>query len=82
MTKVFYEFNGDQLTARFSGTGVEDESGAHVEDIKLEELSILGHTVMLETLPEALQASILALPYENDAEFDEEDSSDADDLDD
>ena len=80
MTKVYYQFNGDQLQARFTGTGVEDESGAHVENVAIEELCILGVTVKLESLPEDLQAAILALA--DDEEFEEEDSSDADDLED
>ena len=54
-------YAGEQLTVEFSGVLALYEEGAMVEEISVTRVEILGVEVPVETLPETLQAELLAL---------------------
>jgi hypothetical protein len=63
------KFQGGELTVLFYGYKVVEPEGAWMDDITVEEVQLLGHNISFSKLPEAAQASILALADELD--FDE-----------
>lgn len=58
---VTARFAGEQLIVEFSGILTDYEEGAMVEEISVTRVEILSVEVSVETLPESLQAELLAL---------------------
>lgn len=77
--EAIYETDDIKLT--FEGEIMDYEEGSEVEDIKCIEFQLFGIAIDLTTLPEAVQAAILRLAYD-DGEFEPSASSDSDDIDD
>lgn len=55
------------LYITFSGTPESDETGAWLTDLRVVEVSCLGHLIPFSTLPEEVQTAILKLA--GDAEW-------------
>lgn len=63
-------YSGEELVVTFSGRIEDHQEGAIIVDLEVTEITLLGHTLDFNTLPEPLQASILALA--DDLEFAED----------
>jgi hypothetical protein len=60
-TPVEAKFDGEELTVVFHGTQEHYEEGDLITEISVEDLIFLCHNFEMKSLPDALQASILAL---------------------
>jgi hypothetical protein len=81
MIAVTYTYENEDVRVVFSGDDNGEIEFPNVENVRVEELSILGvDKVELTALPEALQAAILALA--DHADWEPVDSSEMDDIDD
>lgn len=85
-------YNGEEITVTFSATATDDWIGdpsvpngtysvTDISNICVESLDILGVTVTLESLPENLQAAIIALADEVEFTAEEPDYDDSRDYD-
>lgn len=73
-------YESDDLILKFEADLQEYEEGDEIENITCTYVNILGTEHDFDTIPEALQAAILA--EADELEFESTDSSDADDIDD
>ncbi len=68
-SKNMATYDSGDLKVTFYGYKVIEPEGAWMDDVTVEEITLLGHNLSFSKLPEALQGSILALADELD--FDE-----------
>lgn len=79
MTASTYTYESEDIRVVFSGDDNGEIEFPAIENVRVEKLSILDvENVKLEELPEALQASILALA--DHADWEPVDSSEMDDI--
>lgn len=71
MSRVSYFYDGEEITVSFTATTVSSDYGVEgspvfyeLEDVEVNNLTILGVDVAIESLPKELREEILALAPE------------------